>query len=99
VPGDGAEGAASVTVSLEYVLAAAYGAILVRTHPDVRPRLAGAARTGLALALAFAAALVPPLAPIPAALVGTAVIAAAAPALRAVPYELLRVLRGGQPRV
>lgn len=93
IPAHGAEGAAVVTLTLEVVLASTYGAVLSLMHPDLRPPLAGAARIVAALALGFAAALLPPLSPVPAALAGTAVLAVAAAALGALPVELRDALR------
>jgi O-antigen/teichoic acid export membrane protein len=93
IPSHGARGAAVVTLTLEVVLACAYGAILCIAHRELRPRLAPLARIALALALGFGAALAAPVSSAPAALIGSAVLAAAAVALQAVPVELLQALR------
>jgi O-antigen/teichoic acid export membrane protein len=93
VPPHGARGAAVVTVSLEVVLACVYGAALTAAHRELRPELGRAARIALALALAFAAALAAPVSSVPAALIGTAVLGAGAIVLRAIPVELLQLLR------
>jgi O-antigen/teichoic acid export membrane protein len=93
IPADGARGAAFVTLSLEVVLAVAYGTTLMLTQPELRPELGLLTRMTVALGAAFAAALLPPLSPLLAAAVGTAVLALAAVALRAVPYELVHALR------
>jgi O-antigen/teichoic acid export membrane protein len=93
VPSHGARGAAVVTLTLEVVLACVYGAALSVAHRELRPQLGRVARIVLALALAFAAALLAPVSSVPAALIGTAVLGAAAMALRAVPVEILELLR------
>jgi O-antigen/teichoic acid export membrane protein len=96
IPAHGARGAAVVTLTLEVVLASAYGLSLAVSEPELRPQLALVARIALALAVGFAAALAAPVSSVPAALIGTAALAVAAVALRAVPVELLAALR---PRV
>lgn len=93
IPAHGAQGAAIVTLSLEVTLASAYAAALFRAQRELRPGLALAPRIAAALALAFAAALAVPLPSVPAAAVGSAVLAIAVVVLRAVPHELVRALR------
>jgi O-antigen/teichoic acid export membrane protein len=93
VPPHGARGAAIVTLSLEVVLACVYGATLSVAHRELRPELANLARIALAVALGFAAALAVPVSSVPAALIGTAVLAVAAASLRVLPVELLHALR------
>jgi O-antigen/teichoic acid export membrane protein len=95
IPGHGSHGAALVTLTLELVLVCVYAAVLSIGRPDLRPRLARPARIVAAVAIGFVAALVPPLSSIPAALVGSAALAIAALALRAIPTELVALLRRG----
>ena len=73
--------------------ASGIGAALTAAHRELRPELGRAARIALALALAFAAALAAPVSSVPAALIGTAVLGAGAIVLRAIPVELLQLLR------
>lgn len=93
IPAHGAQGAAIATLSLEVVLASAYATALLRSHRELRPELAMATRITVALALAFVAALAVPLSSLPAAGVGSAVLAVAVVALRAVPRELVQAVR------
>jgi hypothetical protein len=93
IPAHGARGAAIVTLSLELALACAYCAALLATHRELRPDLAPLGRIALALALAFAAALFAPVSSVPAAAIGTAVLAIGVLALHALPEELLAALR------
>jgi len=93
IPAHGARGAAVVTLTLEVVLACAYGATLWATHPELRPQLALVTRIALALALGFGAALAVPVSSAPAALIGTATLGVAAVTLRAFPVELVHALR------
>jgi O-antigen/teichoic acid export membrane protein len=93
IPAHGARGAAVVTLTLEVVLASAYGLALGVAHPELRPQVALVARIALALAIGFAAALAAPVSSVPAALIGTGALAVAAVALRAVPAELLAAFR------
>jgi O-antigen/teichoic acid export membrane protein len=93
IPAHGAQGAAITTLTLEILLASAYAAALFRAHRELRPELAMAARIILALALAFGAALAVPLSSLPAAAVGSAVLAVAVGALHAVPHELVHAIR------
>ena len=93
IPHHGADGGAVVTLTLEVVLAVAYAAILAATHRELRPRLSRAGRIAVAVAVAFAAALAAPVAAVPSALIGTAVLAAAVCALRAFPVEVIAALR------
>ncbi|MGH2852061.1 MAG: hypothetical protein ACRDLP_15780, partial [Solirubrobacteraceae bacterium] len=95
IPADGARGAAIVTLTLELVLATAYGIELGVGHPDLRPKLGLMTRIAAALAVGFVAAILVPLSSVPAALVGTASLGLAALALRAIPVELLNALRAG----
>lgn len=88
IPAHGARGAAFVTLTLEVTLACAYAIALFATHPELRPQLALTARIAAALALGFAAAIFAPVSSLAAAAIGTAVLAGAALALRAVPLEL-----------
>jgi O-antigen/teichoic acid export membrane protein len=93
IPAYGAQGAAISTLSLEVVLAIVYAVALFRAHPELLPASEMAARIAAALSLAFAAALLVPFSSLPAAAIGSAVLAAAVVALRAVPSELLHALR------
>jgi O-antigen/teichoic acid export membrane protein len=93
IPAHGARGAAVVTLTLEVVLACAYGAMLTLSHPELRPQLGLIARIALAVAIGFAASLAAPVSSLPAALIGTGALALAALALRAVPLELFAALR------
>jgi O-antigen/teichoic acid export membrane protein len=93
IPADGARGGAFVTLSLEVVLAAAYGATLMLTQPELRPDLGLPTRMIVALGAAFSAALLAPLSSLLAAVAGTLVLVLAVVALRAVPRELLQALR------
>lgn len=93
IPAHGAQGAAIVTLSLEVVLASSYATALFVSHPELRPSLGLVGRITLALAIAFAVALAAPLPSLPAAAAGTAALAVAILALRALPRELLDVLR------
>jgi hypothetical protein len=93
IPQNGARGAAVVTLTLEVVLACAYATMLAVRNPELRPALGRCGRICVALALGFAAALAVPVSSLPAALIGSAVLAVSAIALHAVPVELLRALR------
>jgi O-antigen/teichoic acid export membrane protein len=100
IPTHGAQGAAITTLSLEVTLAATYGVALFGRHPKLRPELGMAARITLALTLAFAVALLAPVASLLAVAAGSGTLALAVVALRAVPRELLAALRrtaGGAP--
>jgi O-antigen/teichoic acid export membrane protein len=93
IPGHGAHGAAVVTLTLELVLVCVYASVLFVMQPALRPPLARPARIVVAIAIGFLAALVPALPSVAAALVGSAALALTAVALRAVPSELLTLLR------
>jgi len=93
IPSHGARGAAITTLSLEVALACAYALALFRAHRELLPRLGTAARTLVALALAFAVALGPPLSPLLAAAAGSGMLAVAVVVLRAAPRELWEALR------
>jgi O-antigen/teichoic acid export membrane protein len=93
IPGQGARGAAIATLSLEVALACAYALALFRARHDLRPRLGTAARTVVALGLAFAVAFAAPLSPLLAAAAGSATLAVAVVALHAAPRELWAALR------
>ncbi len=93
IPAHGAQGAAIATVSLEVVLAISYAGALFHAHRELRPALGIAARVLLALALAFAFALVAPLTPVLSAVAASGVLALAVLVLRAAPAELLQALR------
>lgn len=93
IPAHGADGGAIVTVALEVTLAAAYAAALFGSHPQLRPSLARSGRILIAIAIAFAVALAAPVSSLPSALIGSAVLAIAALALRAAPPELLAAAR------
>jgi O-antigen/teichoic acid export membrane protein len=94
IPAHGASGAAVTTVTLELALASAYGVALLSLHPDLRPQLGLAARIVVALAIAFAAALLVPLSSVLAALTGSVILVVAVLALRAFPGELVAALGG-----
>jgi O-antigen/teichoic acid export membrane protein len=61
VPSSGAVGAAAATVLAELSLALSYGALLTRSHPEMRPPALALGRVGLALAPALAVGLLAPL--------------------------------------
>jgi O-antigen/teichoic acid export membrane protein len=93
IPAYGATGAATVTLSLEVVLACSCGVALFVSHPQLRPVLGTPARIVIALALAYTLALLVPLAPVFAAAAGSALLAVLVIALRVVPRELWAALR------
>lgn len=93
IPPLGADGAAIVSLTLEMLLMAAYALVLVRVRPDIRPPTAGLQRIALAVALGFGAGV--PLLRHPAigVVVSTAVLFLALLALRAIPAEVLVLVR------
>lgn len=93
IPPHGAKGAAVVTLTLEVVLASSYATALFLAHPELRPQLGMAARIVLALAVAFAVALLVPVSSVAAAAIGSATLAVLAVVLRAFPRELAQALR------
>ena len=97
IPAHGATGAAIVTVTLEVVLATAYGIALWRARPELRPRLASVWRVPVALGAALAAGFLLPLGDVPATFAATAVYLAVAYALGAVPAEISAALRDRLP--
>ncbi|HEY7933294.1 MAG TPA: polysaccharide biosynthesis C-terminal domain-containing protein [Solirubrobacteraceae bacterium] len=92
IPAFGARGGAIVTATLEVTLAIGYVFALTRGHPDLRPRLGQTPQIALALALAFAAALVLPVHPVIAVAIGSLVFAAILMTLGALPDELIQAL-------
>jgi O-antigen/teichoic acid export membrane protein len=93
VPPYGAKGAAVVTLSLEVVLALGSIGTLWIGHADLRPQLGALARIALASAIGYAVVVAIPVAPLLAAVAGTAVYLAAVLTLRVVPPELSAALR------
>lgn len=93
IPPLGAKGAAIVTATLEFALAAGYAIALMRGRPELRPALGRAPRVALALACAFAVGLVLPVHPLAALAAASVAYVSLLFALRAVPEELLHVLR------
>ncbi len=93
IPPLGAEGAALVTLTLEVVLMVAYLIALVRSRPDVRPGVERAERIALCVALAFATG-IPLLGhPFIGVLASSAVLFLSLVAMKAIPAELLMLLR------
>ena len=93
IPALGAQGAAYVSVILEYVLCGGYAFILFRSRPDLRFPLAGTERVLLALALSFAVGVLLHGHSVIGVLAGTAVFVSVLLLLKAVPAELLTMLR------
>jgi O-antigen/teichoic acid export membrane protein len=93
ISADGATGAALVTVSLEVLLAAGYLLALTRRRPDLRPHLGTVPRSAAALALAFVPAVLLRQHSVLATVAGSAVLLAALLLLRAMPEEILELLR------
>jgi O-antigen/teichoic acid export membrane protein len=93
IPPFGAQGAAIASLALEVVLMSAYVVVLSRSRPEVRPSPAGLERIMLALLLAFGAGVALAHHPVLGVLAATAVLAGALIALRAIPAELLAMLR------
>ncbi len=93
IPSLGAEGAAIVSLTLEIVLMSAYIIALASARPEVRPSLAGTERIVLSLALAFGAGAALASHPVVGVVVASTVLAVALLALRAVPAELLALVR------
>jgi O-antigen/teichoic acid export membrane protein len=90
----GAEGAAILSVVLEVTLCVGYAIALFRARRDLMPAAAGLERVALALAATFGVGLLLIDHPVLGVLAGTAVLAAALALLRAVPAELLELVRG-----
>jgi len=93
IPKHGAHGAAIVVVVIEVALAIIDGSILFITHPDLRLSIGLPARAAGAVAVAFAVALALPTSSLVSAVIGSAVLAVTALALRAVPRDLLDAVR------
>jgi O-antigen/teichoic acid export membrane protein len=89
---DGAQGAALASVCGESTLAVLYLAGLIRSHPDLRPKLGVAGRVALAAAPAVAVALVPDLPAVLQPIAALGVFAVLILALRALPEELYELL-------
>ncbi len=89
----GAKGSAMATVAAESVLAAGYLIALVRGHADLRPRLNSAARVMVAAAAGAIVAVIPGIATLPQTLAALVVFFVVALAVRAVPQELLELVR------
>ncbi len=92
--GDGAQGAAIATIGCEATLAVSTLAALTRRRPAYRPQAAVMLKVAAAAGLAAAAAFVPDLPSLVAALVAMAVYAVVVLALGAVPGELRELLPG-----
>jgi O-antigen/teichoic acid export membrane protein len=93
IPTLGATGAAVVSLTLEIALMCAYIYALARTHRELRPSLAGTERIILALIVAFLVGAVLASHPVIGVLVGSVTLGGALLLLRAVPAELLVLLR------
>jgi O-antigen/teichoic acid export membrane protein len=94
IPLYGARGAAIVTASLELLLACSYVVALTHRHPELRPRMERVPRIVLALASAFALALLLPLHPVAAVAAGLLTYALLLKALGVLPDELLHAVTG-----
>jgi O-antigen/teichoic acid export membrane protein len=88
----GAEGAATASVCAESTLAALYLAGLIRSHPELRPKLGVAAKVALAAAPAFVVGLVPSLPAVLQPLLALGVFAVLILLLRAIPEEIYTLL-------
>lgn len=93
IPAHGAHGAAVVVVVVEVVLSVANGTALFLMNPTLRPSIRLASRAIAAVAIAFAVTLALPISALFSVVVGSAVLAVAVIALRAVPRDLLDALR------
>jgi O-antigen/teichoic acid export membrane protein len=89
----GALGAAIATAATEIGLGLAYGVLLTRLRPDLRPELGIVPKGVGAAALAVAVPVALDLPSVPATVVGLGLLGATLLALRAVPVELLHALR------
>lgn len=88
VPSSGAVGAAVATVLAELSLALAYGALLTRSHPEMRPPAIALVRVGLALAPALAVGLLAPLPVVVLLVLSSAVYFAVLWLVGGIPHEL-----------
>ena len=93
IPEFGAKGAAIASLTLEIVLLSCYVTVLVRTHPKLRPSLAGIERILLSLGLAFTVGVLLVAHPVVGTLAGTVTLGCMLLALRAIPEELLTLVR------
>ncbi len=93
IPSHGARGAAVTTAVLEVALAFAYGLMLARRRPDLRPSLAHLPRVAVALAVAFAVGALLPVYSLVAAAIAAAVLVVLLLALGVVPEEFLHAIR------
>lgn len=93
IPPYASRGAAIVTATLEVLLASGYAIALMRHQRDLRPSLSQVPRIALALAVAFAVALIVPVPSILAVMIGLPIFAAMLAALGALPEELLQAVR------
>jgi len=92
IPPLGAKGAATVTASLEVILAGGYAFALTRADKELRPRLERVPRIALAFAPAFALALILPVHPVAAAVIGVLTFALLLKLLRVLPEELFEAV-------
>jgi O-antigen/teichoic acid export membrane protein len=97
IPSGGAQGAAVLSVILEVLLCAGYAVALFRARPDLRPPVTGFGRIALALGLAFAAGEALRNHSLLGVIVGSVVLAGALLVLRAIPPELLEIVRRSAP--
>lgn len=93
IPDHGARGAAVTTAVLEVGLALAYGLVLARRRPDLRPSLRGVPRIALALAVAFAVGALLPVYSLIAAAVAAIVLFGMLLLMGAIPEEFLHAIR------
>ncbi len=93
IPDHGARGAAVTTAVLEVGLALAYGLVLARRRPDLRPSLRGVPRIALALAVAFAVGALLPVYSLIAAAVAAMVLFGMLLLMGAIPEEFLHAIR------
>jgi O-antigen/teichoic acid export membrane protein len=93
IPSHGARGAAVVTATLEVALALAYGLVLARRRPDLRPSLKHVPRVALALAVAFAVGALLPVYSLIAAVIAAVVLVVLLLVLGVVPEEFLQAIR------
>jgi O-antigen/teichoic acid export membrane protein len=93
IPSHEARGAATVTATLEVVLACSYALVLSRRRPDLRPSLQLLPRVALAIGLAIGLGLILPVDSVLATAASVLVMLSCLAALRAFPAEFLQALR------
>jgi O-antigen/teichoic acid export membrane protein len=97
VPAHGAVGAAAATLLAELALALGYGALLTRSHPELRPPATSIARVFVALAPALVVGLVAPLPVIALVVLSSAVYFAVLALVGGIPGELWSAFAGRTP--